>query len=519
MKREVDKLLAIAALILLLYFYYLVRTGTDTETTLQIESEVTAIVAKPLRKTVFTKHIRTPKPPETVQKRDSVNGEGRDEQKACNLYWKTDWEAIKKAGKPLIYLDSSRFLYPVLVNGPNNQLIGLRDSLYLAVRLNRTLILPQFFKHKTDSSSSSDRQLPASQRIEVATLARFISILPFSEIQNNCFHGFDSLFFNSYKSSKSSLAKVEESIGVPVYKKKTGEHPERYPKNMKTSFGHHNIKSDRDSLFSLYDSPGRCALYAFPFRSVGVKEKSETLRKMYEYTSEENVMAHDMKLIDPNDLQDEDLYSLIVHATPRPKYIHEIVKGFMKEYALEKVSYLAVHWRYDPVDWQHRCTRKDRLLSKGKVSIIEMCDRITMIEPQDLATGIFDFISSLKVEYSIEIQTVYFACPLNMLQFSNEMASSLLKHFADDKEVHIFTQENLHGHLENYFSCSLMKDNYEDVFSQLEMDICSQATVFMRSSTSSWSKVITEGRAMKSLNYYDTSVFEWAWKAAKKRIS
>jgi len=39
--------------------------------------------------------------------------------------------------KPLLQLDPTRFLYPGLVGGPNNQLCGLLDSVYLAIRLNR----------------------------------------------------------------------------------------------------------------------------------------------------------------------------------------------------------------------------------------------------------------------------------------------------------------------------------------------------------------------------------------------
>ena len=36
--------------------------------------------------------------------------------------------------------------------GPNNQLRGFRDTLVLAIYLNRTIVMPPFFKHRTDSS-------------------------------------------------------------------------------------------------------------------------------------------------------------------------------------------------------------------------------------------------------------------------------------------------------------------------------------------------------------------------------
>jgi len=54
--------------------------------------------------------------------------------------------------KPLIKLNKSKYLLPILRNGPNNQLVGLRASIYVAIRLNRTMVLPKFFKHRSDRS-------------------------------------------------------------------------------------------------------------------------------------------------------------------------------------------------------------------------------------------------------------------------------------------------------------------------------------------------------------------------------
>ena len=53
--------------------------------------------------------------------------------------------------KPKINLNRNKFLFPLLSNGPNNQLMGLRESIYIAIRLNRTLVLPFFRKHRTDT--------------------------------------------------------------------------------------------------------------------------------------------------------------------------------------------------------------------------------------------------------------------------------------------------------------------------------------------------------------------------------
>ena len=52
----------------------------------------------------------------------------------------SDWNFSKKIQvekKPQIVLDPNRFLYPGLIGGPNNQILGLQQSIYLTIRLNR----------------------------------------------------------------------------------------------------------------------------------------------------------------------------------------------------------------------------------------------------------------------------------------------------------------------------------------------------------------------------------------------
>ena len=39
---------------------------------------------------------------------------------------------------------SDKFLTSVLMNGPNNQLIGLRETMFIAIKLNRSYILVRF---------------------------------------------------------------------------------------------------------------------------------------------------------------------------------------------------------------------------------------------------------------------------------------------------------------------------------------------------------------------------------------
>ena len=48
---------------------------------------------------------------------------------------------------PVLKLRPDFFVLPILQNGPNNQLVGFRETIFLAIKLNRTVVLPKFFKH------------------------------------------------------------------------------------------------------------------------------------------------------------------------------------------------------------------------------------------------------------------------------------------------------------------------------------------------------------------------------------
>ena len=54
-------------------------------------------------------------------------------------------------------LDPNKFIMPVLPYGPNNQLRGFRETIILAIKLNRTVVMPPFYKHRSDPSPGEIR--------------------------------------------------------------------------------------------------------------------------------------------------------------------------------------------------------------------------------------------------------------------------------------------------------------------------------------------------------------------------
>jgi len=67
----------------------------------------------------------------------------------CAIEWSSQWRPAT-VSEPLVKLSKQRFLLPVLINGPNNQLVGFRKTIFIAIKLNRTVVIPKFFAHRSD---------------------------------------------------------------------------------------------------------------------------------------------------------------------------------------------------------------------------------------------------------------------------------------------------------------------------------------------------------------------------------
>ena len=82
--------------------------------------------------------------------------------------WKTSDEILLNSNtKPLFNFEKSKYLIPWLYNGPNNQLFGLRQAVYVAIALRRVLVMPLFFKHFMETDENNQRvksKIDASQR-------------------------------------------------------------------------------------------------------------------------------------------------------------------------------------------------------------------------------------------------------------------------------------------------------------------------------------------------------------------
>ena len=121
------------------------------------------------------------------------NQEKSATSQTCSIIEGVDW---KTPVEPEYKLDPTRFLIPVFTYGPNNQLHGFRETVFMAIKLNRTVILPPFFKHvRNDATVESQNEIvPAFLRLDVAKLRQTVSLLPPETVAEACNRRFDAFF-------------------------------------------------------------------------------------------------------------------------------------------------------------------------------------------------------------------------------------------------------------------------------------------------------------------------------------
>ena len=70
---------------------------------------------------------------------------------------------------------------PALIWGPMNQVEGLRESIALAIRLNRTLVIPPMYRHFTDTEQPNGI-CDAEIRVDIPSIRRLISTVSYTSL-------------------------------------------------------------------------------------------------------------------------------------------------------------------------------------------------------------------------------------------------------------------------------------------------------------------------------------------------
>ena len=312
----------------------------------------------------------------------------------CPISDAEDWTDPVPEGAPLLKLNSERFLIPVLPFGPNNQIRGLRESMYIAIALNRTLIMPPFFKHKRNDNQADNTDnviVHAHHRLDEAKVRFLMSASPAHNFKKVAGKDFSAMFFtraNSCSAGRSrrletmctesllidcsdAMAKTQVSTVVSC----TNNKYPFYPADINDKLG--NLKSEKSHLNVLklplsmgniraaYNSPEKgAALLLSPYHNFDLMQivaQNYVLKPDFDVRQSIESGSDDL-------LTNLGVLAEIIEHTPRPEYIRQVAQQFITG-IMKSSNFVAIHWRYNEKDWGRHCMSIDTL--KNHCQVVE----------------------------------------------------------------------------------------------------------------------------------------------------
>ena len=410
--------------------------------------------------------------------------------------------------EPMINLDRNKFISPVLPYGPNNQLRGFREAVWLAIRLNRTLVVPPFFKHdRTDAAETTGKGsiIPPDHRLSVNALRKLIPVIAPQDMGLYCDNedSFDVFFLARKKyCSTNKMTRINNMISW------MGLTPTNFiAKSKQCNIDRPVLPLDPEILppkgpvrlsanqppQTFYQSRATCALWVFPYHTVGFTK----------------VLDYDLN-VDFQDLRDNpekypgwwegdiSVMSAIIQHTPRPKYIQDLAADITSNLFGEDQLYLAMHWRYDKGDWAVHCDRASVLTAAKTAACNVVLNAID--HPEMVAEKMTTWIKSL-MNQQIDIRGLYIAAPLDSQELMDAIKDSVEKGIPNFK---VATGSDSWPIFEKaYEGCEYFEENGHDVFSLIDMEICTNSFIFLRSGGSSWSLNVSQERHVHGVDSED----------------
>ena len=263
----------------------------------------------------------------------------------------------------LKYIRKDKFLINISPFGPNNQFRGFRDTVLLAYYLNRTIILPIFFKHPSDPTfENSEIYQEASEKVDIEALNKyFMPVIKFEDFSKVCPEGPDVTIFARTSFGKSMLDQLQiydDLSGLNMLKNQSLDEflkrPKiskifKFPKNdginkydKSAAYDQLVLLNDKSSLRYAYNSQlmtelnkHDCMMWFMPFRNLKWEKALNPLAAKYD----KMILARQM-----------------VTATRRPKSVRYTATKFISK-ILNNQPFISVHWRYDDVDFGGHCQK------------------------------------------------------------------------------------------------------------------------------------------------------------------
>ena len=296
-------------------------------------------------------------------------------------------------------------------------------------------------------------------RIDVQKIHELVSTCEIHEIAEKCGGKIDSILVGRnvcsgdlYRQTETSRKKLELEEFMSSTDCRGVDGVATYPDAKDWALPLSYNRTELHEYF--HDGDERCAVISFPY----------TIFPNFHRLIDRNLRGWKNSYLPEEDVH---IFADVVNYVQRPKFMKSLVDDFVQE-QLFGGDFIAVHYRFDEVDFLARCNNNDEVSNCQKV--LEMKSNLT-----EAAETFLDFLE-IKRAKNIQLKAVYLASPPQEVKIHNEIKDALKRRFTKN-EVLFFDAENIapyYTRLEN-----TPKHLFGDIMSSLEQEICMRSRIFL----------------------------------------
>lgn len=394
--------------------------------------------------------------------------------------------------EPEYNLDRTRFLVPILIWGPNNQIRGFMETIFLAIKMNRTLLVPPFFRHSSESDADQIEHaalLPPEMVIDIESVARLVPVASYASASRFCDGKIDAVLlsrdcntgpqFDRLKEFEnySELRFLKEYESIDFIKRNVVSNDLHVSDFFTAQVRPHDVSNlqqltalhvphDQRQLDALYGTNATCAAWVFPYRSFDFRAVGLSPHPERQTIAFSNKRFNDGIAVP---LSDAEAMRRIYAKVQRPKSIRAGAEKFVSQ-VIGTRDYLAVHWRFDDSSLGSKIQSICGSMNKDDH---DRCQQIKNI--QDNPSLIVKIIVDILQEWKINV--FYIASPPTEGTF----VSRLVKQIERIGPFRGYSGADLTQNLDACLSAD------PQVFSSVEQELCAGSKGFIMSPGSSWS--------------------------------
>lgn len=237
---------------------------------------------------------------------------------------------------PKFELNRQKFLLnitPGELNTLEEQIQSFKENLFLAIYLNRTIVLPNFFKSLNDHSIKTNLHaknlIDPQDWIAMNKLMKYVPVITLDELYEHCTR-FDIAYMLKsspplplHKSILDEMERIEKFTGVHILDETTNRFRGTFVKAKKNENGEVpvvRLNSDyiQHEYFDMHRDDSKCALTINPKNDIAyishLQQWADQMGGDHDYVS----IDTDLPLVS----------AMVMKATGRPKYVKSIVDKF-----------------------------------------------------------------------------------------------------------------------------------------------------------------------------------------------